>query len=622
MKNTLVPGIAAIVLATAGTAMAAGPGPDVNVPLFPSYDWSGPYIGVNGGYGWGNAKYNFAPGGSGDGYRLFAPDTTGGSFSQSPSGGLVGGQFGFNQQWGHLVLGLETSFDWSGIGASSSNQFSPTENGASYETNLRWLIAVTPRVGYAWNNLLGYVKGGLAIGQVQSSLGARNLLNQSQSYSDTHTALGWTVGAGVNVAAWQNWVVGLEYDYYDLGTQRFGGQATPNAADWPVDYSVRTNYSVVLAKVSYQFGGTGGSTTPADPFIGFSGPWNAPTDWTGFYIGVNGGYGFGSAKDSFAPGGSGDGFGLYAPNTTGGPAGQDLSGGLAGGQLGFNKQWSNVVLGLETTLDWSGMDGTSTNQLPGTGPGVSYTNKVRWLATITPRVGYAVDNLLFYAKAGVAAADMLTETHAPTSFLGVPTNFSQTRDFLGWTVGFGAETALWQNVIVGIEYNAYGFSSQHVGGETQPNTTFPVDYNVRPSFGTVLARISYKFGSVTPPSPAPAPVAAPAPAPARSYLVFFDWDKATLTSRAQQIIKEAADNSTHVQYTRIEVNGYTDTSGTPQYNQGLSVRRAQAVAAELVKDGVPRNAIAIQGFGETHLLVPTGAGVREPQNRRVEIIIR
>jgi outer membrane protein OmpA-like peptidoglycan-associated protein len=117
-------------------------------------------------------------------------------------------------------------------------------------------------------------------------------------------------------------------------------------------------------------------------------------------------------------------------------------------------------------------------------------------------------------------------------------------------------------------------------------------------------------------------MAAPAPAPARSYLVFFDWDKATLTPRAQQIIKEAADNSTQVKYTQIEVNGYTDTSGTPQYNQGLSIRRAQAVAAELVKDGVPKSAIAIQGFGETHLLVPTGPGVREPQNRRVEIIIR
>ena len=136
-----------------------------------------------------------------------------------------------------------------------------------------------------------------------------------------------------------------------------------------------------------------------------------------------------------------------------------------------------------------------------------------------------------------------------------------------------------------------------------------------------LLGVRYAF-NVAPPPPPPAPAAAiPAQAPARSYLVFFDWDKATLTDRARQIIKDAADNSTKVQYTRIEVNGYTDTSGTPQYNQGLSVRRARAVQAELVRDGVPQNAITIQGFGDTHLLVPTGPGVREPQNRRVEIII-
>jgi OmpA-OmpF porin, OOP family len=139
----------------------------------------------------------------------------------------------------------------------------------------------------------------------------------------------------------------------------------------------------------------------------------------------------------------------------------------------------------------------------------------------------------------------------------------------------------------------------------------------------VVIGVRYAFNAPPPPAPAaPIPVAAPAPAPARSYLVFFDWDKASLTDRARSIIKEAADNSTHVQYTRLEVNGYTDTSGTARYNQGLSIRRAKAVAGELVRDGVPQNAIAIQGFGETHLLVPTGQGVREPQNRRVEIIIR
>jgi outer membrane autotransporter protein len=134
------------------------------------------------------------------------------------------------------------------------------------------------------------------------------------------------------------------------------------------------------------------------------------------------------------------------------------------------------------------------------------------------------------------------------------------------------------------------------------------DFGVRLTFGQ--------------PMPAPPPAVVPADAAARSYLVFFDWDKATLTDRARQIIREAADSSTRVQYTRIEVNGYTDTSGTAKYNQGLSVRRAEAVAGELVRDGVPQEIITIQGFGQNHLLVPTGLGVREPQNRRVEIVIR
>ena len=123
--------------------------------------------------------------------------------------------------------------------------------------------------------------------------------------------------------------------------------------------------------------------------------------------------------------------------------------------------------------------------------------------------------------------------------------------------------------------------------------------------------LRYNFGQPPPPPP-PAPAAVPAPAPTRSYLVFFDWDKYSLTDRARQIIAEAAANSTKVQYTRIEVNGYTDTSGTPN-RLGYVDSRANAVKAELIKDGVPESAITAKGFGDTVLLVPTGPGVREPQ---------
>jgi opacity protein-like surface antigen len=146
---------------------------------------------------------------------------------------------------------------------------------------------------------------------------------------------------------------------------------------------------------------------------------------------------------------------------------------------------------------------------------------------------------------------------------------------------------------------------------------------LRATFGNIfnneiMVGLRYTFGA---PPPPPHAIAFPDLVLAsRSYLVFFDWDRADLTQRARQIVREAAEHSTRGRYTRIEVDGYTDTSGTPAYNQRLSVRRAEAVAAELVRDGVPRAAIAIQGFGETHPLVSTGDGVREPQNRRVEII--
>ncbi|HTW26130.1 MAG TPA: OmpA family protein [Acetobacteraceae bacterium] len=156
------------------------------------------------------------------------------------------------------------------------------------------------------------------------------------------------------------------------------------------------------------------------------------------------------------------------------------------------------------------------------------------------------------------------------------------------------------------------------GSATQATIKLGNDFN-----HSVLVGFRYAFNAAPPPPPpAPAPVAAPAPAPSRTYLVFFDWDRADLTQRARQIIAEAAQNSTRVQYTRIVVNGYTDTSGTPAYNLRLSVRRANAVKAELIRDGVPANVIETHGYGETHLLVPTGPGVREPQNRRVEIILR
>jgi len=162
------------------------------------------------------------------------------------------------------------------------------------------------------------------------------------------------------------------------------------------------------------------------------------------------------------------------------------------------------------------------------------------------------------------------------------------------------------------------------GTQTVAGASSPAGIKLRNQFShDLIFGVRYAFNAPPPPMP---PTASTAPAPvaaaSRTYLVYFDWDRATLTDRARQIIREAAENSTRIQHTRIEVSGYTDSSGAPENNQALSIRRAQAVAGELVRNGVPRDAIAAQGFGESNPLVPAGPNAREAQNRRVEIIIR
>ena len=121
----------------------------------------------------------------------------------------------------------------------------------------------------------------------------------------------------------------------------------------------------------------------------------------------------------------------------------------------------------------------------------------------------------------------------------------------------------------------------------------------------------------TPPPPPPPP-APPSPPP--PYLVFFDWNSAVVGPSGREVIKLAADGFRAGAPVTVQVTGFTDTSGSADYNQRLSVRRADAVAAVLVQDGVPQNALVVTGRGQNDLRVPTPDGVREPQNRRVEIV--
>src|SRR5260370_14215701 len=119
-------------------------------------------------------------------------------------------------------------------------------------------------------------------------------------------------------------------------------------------------------------------------------------------------------------------------------------------------------------------------------------------------------------------------------------------------------------------------------------------------------------------------VQAPPPPPAQStsFMVFFDWYRSNITLQAMTTLQQVADTFRSTGQSRVTAIGHTDTSGPRDYNMALSLRRGNAVKDALVQQGVPATAIAVVGRGESQPLVPTGDGVREPQNRRVEIVIQ
>jgi outer membrane protein OmpA-like peptidoglycan-associated protein len=155
-------------------------------------------------------------------------------------------------------------------------------------------------------------------------------------------------------------------------------------------------------------------------------------------------------------------------------------------------------------------------------------------------------------------------------------------------------------------------SSGNVSGVPFTFTSSPQNNNF-----SVMASLQVRFGA-----PAAAPPPPPAPAATPSFMVFFDWDRSNLSQQALQTIGQAAASYKSKGSARITATGHADRSGPEAYNMALSLRRANAVKDALVRDGVPATAITVIGKGETQPLVPTADGVREPQNRRVEIVIQ
>lgn len=140
----------------------------------------------------------------------------------------------------------------------------------------------------------------------------------------------------------------------------------------------------------------------------------------------------------------------------------------------------------------------------------------------------------------------------------------------------------------------------------------------RNAFESAMGAVDQRLAQVEAPPPPPPPEPAPPPAPS-SYLVFFDFDRAEITSEARDILQGMVRDAQGQDVTRLTATGHTDTAGSAAYNQRLSQRRANAVREALNGMGVQAEEIVTEARGEAEPLVPTGDGVREPQNRRVEI---
>jgi outer membrane protein OmpA-like peptidoglycan-associated protein len=202
-------------------------------------------------------------------------------------------------------------------------------------------------------------------------------------------------------------------------------------------------------------------------------------------------------------------------------------------------------------------------------------------------------------------------------------------------IGAGAGIAFIRSSALGFTNDSTQFAYQAIlGVGYNIDPMFRVNLDARyygttnPTFGfgnsysnnniSAMLSLQVKFGAPSaPPPPPPAPMAA-----APSFMVFFDWDRSNLSQQALATIQQAADQFRSTGKARITATGHTDTSGPADYNMALSLRRANTVKDALVRDGVPATAITVIGKGETQPLVPTADGVREPQNRRVEIVLQ
>jgi outer membrane immunogenic protein len=227
----LLASTAAVALFSTAAYSADFPLPEEPIPeavVVPTYDWSGIYLGIQGGWKFGEDDY----------------EVTGADTSFDVDGPMIGGHVGGNMQMGNFVFGVEGDGEWADVDGTFT-----AGNGDEVSTTIEWQASVRGRVGLAWDRLLIYGTGGAAFAGTENRIFDAGTATEE---TEDDTRFGWTAGAGVDVGLTQNLSAGVEYRFTDLGDEDY------DSAIFPADtFTSDLSYHAVRGRVSYRFGGLG-----------------------------------------------------------------------------------------------------------------------------------------------------------------------------------------------------------------------------------------------------------------------------------------------------------------------------------------------------------------------------
>jgi opacity protein-like surface antigen len=416
------------------------------------WTWSGYYLGAHAGYGWARDPFDNSP-------VNFVP------LNGIDASGFVGGfQAGANWQSGSFVGGLEIDLSGTDIKGSTSN--STSANGiidqGTQTDKLDWFGSARARLGYLVTpDVLLYATGGPGWARmVTDKEGVTTFVGFPPPTTTSAVTpvwmFGWVAGAGVETRLWNtNWLARLEYLHYDFGSGSSSQNIPAGGGLVTTTTSGHQTNDVLRAGLSYKldWSGMGGGPRSAYNAMAAMPPAAAIFSWSGFYVGVNAGYGWG--RDPFA---QLDVVNFPGPNPV--LSGVNSSGFIGGFQAGTNWQTGSMVSGLE--LDLSGSDISGSSSVAGVdsfGSPVSMmqTDKFDWLGSARARVGYLVlPDVLLYGTGGLAWT-RLTQTTTTVNSDGTTISSSPSWRF-GWAAGAGSEMRLWNtNWLARLEYLHYDF---------------------------------------------------------------------------------------------------------------------------------------------------------------------